>query len=365
MAASLAHRVAFVLVSCLLASSEPLGPAGGAKGVCTSERQCLLEPVEIDLRPYTDSDNYSDSDRERVTKRWSEAFETLGVVQVTGHGVPNKLIETLRAEALKFFDKPVDHKSNFTYGPYGTEKGGYTPTGIESVAQSVKGVKAPADLVENFVFRYLEGSPYWEPPNTIGWEALPFPSGKQYISEMERLLATIHRVSADALSLPDSDYFISYYKSPNGNALRLSNYPKQEVFPEAGQYRYGAHVDYGGFTLLLQDPTDGVGMGGLEVQDPKSKRWLTVLPRKGRDGEEAYTVNVGDLWQRWTNDLWHANNHRVGNPTKSTGARLALVFFSGPRADALIEPLPGHGKSKYPPATAGDLLQEKLQRSNL
>jgi hypothetical protein len=126
-------------------------------------------------------------------------------------------------------------------------------------------------------------------------------------------------------------------------------------------------------------------------------------------GDFALVVNAGDLIQRWTNDRWVSAVHRVSprthtdtatdstttaaSPSTSTSAlalreaqsayatgRTAVVFFSGPRDDALVAVLPmrrrGRGRgsdkeeeeeedtvaAKYEPIRSGDHLQLKLRQ---
>ena len=106
-------------------------------------------------------------------------------------------------------------------------------------------------------------------------------------------------------------------------------------------------------------------------------------------------VNAGDLISRWTNGLWKSNVHRVVNPpplplvrqSESSGSdggeggeggtsetvlvpsRYSVVFFTGPRDDTVITPLPTcvtpTNPSRYSDITAGAHLQMKLQRTNV
>jgi isopenicillin N synthase-like dioxygenase len=84
-------------------------------------------------------------------------------------------------------------------------------------------------------------------------------------------------------------------------------------------------------------------------------------------------VNIGDLFQRWTNDRCKATMHRVQNPApgspQSDSSRLSLVLFTGPVDEATIETIEScvddQGGKKYPPINAGYHLRLKLQRSNV
>ena len=225
----------------------------------------------------------------------------------------------------------------------------------------------------------------------------------------------------------------------SGNALKLSHYP--HVTPPSSQLststsplsggedkrdkvaRYGAHTDFQGFTILRPDPRDWAadGAGGLEVLHAGTGTWLPVVlpsaseirsrlrPRDNGEGpgpasgDFALVVNAGDLIQRWTNDRWVSAVHRVSPRTHthtdtstlsstsvpvlreapsasaSAAGRTAVVFFSGPRDDALVAVLPmrrrGQGAdkdekdkeedtvaAKYEPIRSGDHLLLKLRQ---
>ena len=66
--------------------------------------------------------------------------------------------------------------------------------------------------------------------------------------------------------------------------------------------------------------------------------WLEVPPVPG-----ALVVNIGDMMQRWTNDRWLSNMHRVVNPDRTTQPprpRQSVAYFLHPNHDAVIECLP-------------------------
>jgi len=326
------------------------------------------EVTVVDISPFAQPEKYPEEAREEVARVWGQAFESLGVARIEGHGVSDTLILDLRAEAAAFFKLPSTEKTKHAYGPYGTSLGGYTPAGLEAVAQSVEGVEAAPDPVESFSIRCEVNGTGMEPPASKGgWGALPFSSAEKYVQEMDRVLSAIHRMSAVALNLTSPDFFDSFYTRPNGNALRLAFYPPPTTAQAEKKFRYGEHTDYSGFTILLQDEHDhSNGAGGLEVQDPGSKQWFPVLPVTTTT---SFVVNIGDLWKQWTNDKWTSTNHRVSSPSLGTkGAehsRLSIVYFTGPRADAVISTLPGHGVSRHAPILAGDHLLEKLARTNV
>merc|ERR1712048_406581 len=111
----------------------------------------------------------------------------------------------------------------------------------------------------------------------------------------------------------------------------LSHYPPLGANSE-NKLRYREHSDYSGFTILLQDAEDGCdGSNGLEVDIDGV--WVPVKPRKG-----CFVINIGDLFELWTNDRWRSTPHRVTSPQAGTPAatrsRYTVLLFSGPNLDA-------------------------------
>merc|ERR1712096_144379 len=94
------------------------------------------------------------------------------------------------------------------------------------------------------------------------------------------------------------------------NTLRLLHYPPITSTSDGKSrsqdtpYRVGPHSDYGTITLLVQDP-----VGGLQVLDRVSGRWVDVPPKEG-----TVVCNTADLMMRWTNDRFPSSLHRVIGP---------------------------------------------------
>jgi isopenicillin N synthase-like dioxygenase len=126
------------------------------------------------------------------------------------------------------------------------------------------------------------------------------------------------------------------------------HYPAPQAAPLPGQLRAGAHSDLGMMTLLYSDND----VGGLEVMN-RAGRWVRVPVIDG-----AFTVNLGDLMMRWTNDRWRSTLHRVVNPpgaANDLSRRLSIGMFFIPNYDAVVAPIAGHGEApKYPPITVAD-----------
>jgi isopenicillin N synthase-like dioxygenase len=83
----------------------------------------------------------------------------------------------------------------------------------------------------------------------------------------------------------------------------------------------------------------------------------------------AGIINAGDLLQRWTNDQLRSVLHRVVAPTgpAATRSRYSAVLFYQPRYDAVIRCLEAcknaDRPARYPPITAGEHIEAKIQES--
>lgn len=164
----------------------------------------------------------------------------------------------------------------------------------------------------------------------------------------------IFRAFALALSMPP-DTLTSYHQT-KGYTLRLLHYPPLSAASKPGQVRAGSHSDYGSLTLLFQ-----YDVGGLEVLSAQGK-WLAAPAIPG-----AVLINIGDLLQRWSNDVFRSTQHRVALPqsNRADKSRYSIAFFCQPDAHANITCLPTcqskDNPPKYSPITSGAYLISRLQ----
>ena len=94
-----------------------------------------------------------------------------------------------------------------------------------------------------------------------------------------------------------------------------------------------------------------------------------------RDGEwvdvpvvpNAFSINLGDQMQMWTNDMWVSTLHRVVNPPRdraNDSRRQSMIFFFYTNYDCMIECFPAcqsaDNPAKYPPVTTSKNLLDKF-----
>lgn len=264
----------------------------------------------IDMSPFVDEAAHDDKSRARVAEMWDTAMTDVGFACITGHGVAPEVITGLRDGAMAFFAQEASAKLAHSFGPYGTPLGGYTSMGTEAVARTrnehgsdggtdTTKVKSLADdLKESFIFK---------PESPNAQPACLAHVGNTYYEELLRVLGCLHHLTAAAPGLP-RNFFDPFFTPSASVSLRLAYYPPIPPQDQASSaVRYGEHTDYTGYTLLHKDEKDlgNINAGGLQVL-LQSGEWQAVVLQKG-----AFVVNIGDLYEVWTNGRWRSTVHRV------------------------------------------------------
>lgn len=309
----------------------------------------------IDIAGFSSNDPQA---RAKVVEQWRNALDHLGFVTISGHGISDALMSDLHAAATAFFERPLERKLTCASKDFSKGPTGYVQLFGEAVGKTHGGGAVP-DVLESLTFvspaagRLSAAGPITHPnlwpDEPAGFRELI----GDYAAQAYELGLRLMHISALALDLPEN-HFDPFY-APMIHNLRLAYYPEQAAEPEPGQLRNAAHTDFAGFTILRQDDAPG----GLQVQAP-SGEWIDVPSRPG-----TLVINTGDLIQRWTNDRWPSNVHRVVNPPRSHNGptrRLSLVFFTGPGLDSEISCLPTCDTPDRPPIYAPIIAAEHLSR---
>jgi len=308
------------------------------------------------------------AEKRRVANLIDEACRTIGFLVVSGHGVPDAVVERADRATRAFFDLPATAKSAYAPDGSGAYRG-YHALESNAIAYSLDDREAPPDLLERFSMGRVDvdpADPYYTrndmaraafAANVWPDEVPDFaPAMIDYYRAMDGLALDLMRLFALGLGL-DEQWFDDKVDK-HMTHLVVQNYPDQAKPPRPGQLRCGPHSDYGSLTILKTENKPG----GLEVRSADG-RWEPVQPMPG-----TFIVNLGDLMAQWTNDRWVSTMHRVVNPPrdKASGSRRqSLIFFHQPNYDALIECLPNcldHGRAKYKPVTSGEHLFMKVTK---
>jgi isopenicillin N synthase-like dioxygenase len=290
-----------------------------------------------------------------IVRQVASACVETGFFAVTGHGVPRAVIADLVAQSYLFFDLPLAEKLAVRR-PRPEQNRGYIAPGEERLAR-LRGDETPPDLKELYTIGPfdLPDTPYFTGPAAYPsfapnlWPRRPVglrPALQAYWHELDRVARILCRIFAEALELLPE--FFDRTTDKHISQLRIMHYPPLKAAPLPGQLRAGAHSDLGMMTLLYSDND----IGGLEVMNPAG-RWVRVPVI-----DNAFTVNLGDLMMRWTNDRWRSTPHRVVNPPESANdlsRRLSIGMFFIPNYDAVVAPIARVGDiPRYPPITVAD-----------
>jgi isopenicillin N synthase-like dioxygenase len=273
-----------------------------------------------------------------------------GAFMLAGHGVPPDLVRECRSATRAFFALPAAEKRRVA-APRKSVLRGYFPVGAEALSYS-RGVATPPDLNESFMIGPTRGGAEqnrW-PRRPRGLREL----WTRYYREMERVSALLLAAFASACDLPETFFEDSF--AGHQSRLRARFYPAQASAPTRGQRRLGAHTDYVAFAILLAERESG----GLQLR--RGRRWEDVVPVEGR-----FIVNLGDLFELWTDGRWRSPVHRVVNPPRAAAGRdrLSLAYFHSPADAAVVAPLdtcvPADRAPRFEPVTAGDYVRSRLR----
>ncbi|OEL33052.1 Gibberellin 2-beta-dioxygenase 8 [Dichanthelium oligosanthes] len=266
----------------------------------------------IDVGCLTSAGGGSEAERATCVAAIARAAEEWGFFQVRNHGVAPGLLDAMRREQARLFRLPFE-------------------------------AKATAGLLND---SYRWGTPTATSPQQLSWsEAFHVPlagvSGnggrscnfgdlttlrdvtREVAAAMSKLAGTLARVLAEALlGRPAGDRF------PEGCDeatcfLRLNRYPPCPVSrPDGGAFGLVPHTDSDFLTVLCQDH-----VGGLQLM--KGARWVAVKPIPG-----ALIVNIGDLFQAWSNNRYKSVEHKV--ITNAMTERYSIAYFLCPSYDSPI-----------------------------
>jgi isopenicillin N synthase-like dioxygenase len=287
------------------------------------------------------------AERAEVAQSVDDALRTSGFLLLVDHGVPDELAAAVRRCSSVFFALPAEVKE-----PYRCRVGGrgWIPPGAESNSYAA-GVAAPPDLKESFAI----GRAVADAPSAPVWPA-EVPElqtvAEPYLDHVWRLALDLFELFAAALGLPAGT--LVQHASAAVSQCNVNRYPSLAVTgpPAPGQFRIGAHSDFGVLTILDRQ----VGYGGLQIQ-ARDGTWLDAPHVPG-----ALTVNIGDLLAHWTGGRWRSTFHRVLPPSERDPGEelLSLVSFCGVAPSTLVETFPVDGAVRREPVLAGDYMRAKL-----
>ena len=326
------------------------------------------KPSEIPVIDISPIFSKSLAERQAVARKIRSAATNTGFFYISKHGVPTSIIDGAYNSGLDFFHQDMDIKvkakssdsDNFTgYFPPRTMK--INPSEGSDVKEmfitrydpqydpSIKSLEEiPANVREHF---HYEDTP-WDATASV-------PHFKdaviRYAQAGLKLTRALMRSFALSLDLSE-DYFDGKMQYPNINTninyyLPMLN-SQSSSDPAAKPSSFGSHTDFQVFTVLWQDNT-----GGLQVLNNEGQ-WINVPPIPG-----TFVVNIADLLQRITNDVYVSTVHRAQN--WSGRERVSMTFATGFGAHesvSVVDTCIGHDrKKKYDDITVDAWVTKRLE----
>ncbi|KAL6716650.1 hypothetical protein ACLMJK_006218 [Lecanora helva] len=294
----------------------------------------------IDLTPYINPQ--SPSDQARIIAEVHDACAEYGFFQVKGHGVPLSAQQGLIRSLGNLFSMPKEEKVKLSFLKNPCRRG------YEASGDSVRDGDPLPDSKESYYIGRED--PVVEPPGFYGpnvWPNLPEQDFQgpvwDYYEKTTELGKIIWEILLQGLGYSTS-MMEKFAKRPMVQMKMIRYPPSSKTKP--GQFGVGAHTDFGGVTVLLQQP----GKEGLQVWKEGTEEWVPVPSI-----EDVYVINCGDMIQKWSGGRYKSAKHRVDN--KDDHERLSCATFWHGDFDA-TNPFVPEGESKE---TVGSLMVQRFR----
>jgi isopenicillin N synthase-like dioxygenase len=292
----------------------------------------------IDFRPFLSGDAH---ERRAVAGRIADACESIGFFTLTGHGVPQSVIDAIFAQSAAFYRAPVQVRQSVAATDDWFR--GWLPQPVAGNAAN------NSRMFEQFRFQ-AEWEPRGDGFDPLYSRRMKWPQGLpgfrdaclNYHEAVSALGRSLLGAFALGLGLPE-DRFDRYYGEPliQANLLYYAPLPADSG---AEMSNMVAHTDSPPLAILAQDSN-----GGLEICR-RDGQWIAVPPPLG-----GFTVNIGNMMMWWSNGRYVSTPHRVKN--RGGRERFSIPLFVVPDRAVTVEPLPDlldPGEApKFPPVHVG------------
>ncbi|KAJ3680651.1 hypothetical protein LUZ60_016929 [Juncus effusus] len=284
---------------------------------------CMVLGENTEAVPVIDMGRLMDEEFvEEEMDKLKVACEDWGFFQFVNHGIPEKVMEEMKANMKGFFELPLNEREKVAQQPGDLE--GYGQAFVFSEKQKLDWADMLYIFTQPLHFR-----------NFKHWPTQP-PSFKEslnnYSVELQKVAHRILGFMARNLGI-NPEKITQLYGS---QTVRINYYPP---CPNAHDKVLGLtpHSDACGLTLLFQASQ----VAGLQIR--KNGAWLPVNPLP-----DAFIVNIGDALEILTNGKYKSIEHRaVINAEKE---RMSIAALHSPSFGEMVGPLAeivGDGKPLY------------------
>lgn len=242
-------------------------------------------------------------EREDCKREIAQASKEWGFFQVVNHGISQKILQRMRDEQVKVFRQPFEKKENL----------------LNVSSNSYRWGTPNATCLKQFSWTEAFHIPLCDISEIMG----EFNTLRLTIEDFATTVSSLAQGIADILvdQLGHKTSFFAENCLPNTCYLRLNRYPRSTITSEV--FGLMPHTDSDFLTILYQDQ-----VGGLQLI--KDGRWIKVKPNP-----EALIINIGDLFQAWSNDVYKSVEHRV--VANRRVERFSVAYFFCPSYDTVIQ----------------------------
>lgn len=257
-----------------------------------------------------------------VSDKIGRACREWGFFQVVSHGIPRELTAGVLGTAKRFFAQPAEVKRRVIRtadNPWG-----YYDRELTKEQRDRKEIFDIGPESGTAAEPFRGATPWPETPSEFA------PVMNRWVEQMDLLAQRLVWSIADSL-VGRADALKEAFEPTHTSFLRLNHYPVDDRLADemGGEATFGIHhhSDAGALTVLLQD-----GVSGLQVYRDGVWHDVPAVP-------DAFTINIGDMVQVWSNDLYKAPVHRV--LAMQDRDRISIPYFYNPSYSTVVEPLVG------------------------
>ncbi|KAK1391807.1 Gibberellin 2-beta-dioxygenase 8 [Heracleum sosnowskyi] len=244
--------------------------------------------------------------RKECEKEIIEAAKEWGFFQVVNHGICKEMLVKLQEEQVKLFQQPFHKKAN--------QSRSNSPTGFYRWGNLAATSRAHFSWSEAFHIPVSSVSDF----RTLNHSSSTV---EEYIEVVSELIQIIAEILADNMGICFHKTFLAEKVVPSSCYLRMNRYPP---CPNSYSKARGlvSHTDTSYLTVLQQD-----NIGGLQLM--KDGAWICVKPNPN-----ALVINIGDLFEAWSNGLYKSVRHRV--VTNGQVERFSVAYFYCPTTETVV-----------------------------
>ncbi|KAL0918389.1 hypothetical protein M5K25_010394 [Dendrobium thyrsiflorum] len=271
----------------------------------SSHESRVIAECELPLIDLKDLQCGNEEERMDCVAEIANASSEWGFFQVVNHGISTELLKEIRREQKRLFHRPFENK-----------------VGSKVLNESYRWGNPTATSLDQFSWSEAFHVPLSKLAEDGGCYEDEFRSLRELMQKVAGSMSELARILAGVLAenLGCHEDFFAKNCSENTCFLRLNRYPSCPFSPET--FGLIPHTDSDFLTILHQDH-----VGGLQLM--KDSKWVSIKPNP-----EALIVNIGDLFQAWSNDVYKSVEHKV--MTNSKVERYSIAYFFCPSYDSII-----------------------------